>query len=500
MKSPNGMQVAKALIFVAPIVVFVALAAQYLAWNGNLTIAYDFSHEPSFVSEWYPSDRVTDRLTNERTHHSFQEIHGEPVYVDVEVPRAFDTVDMTVEYRNPEHPIVNAGIVSNKFPWTIDVHPLQNTIIDDALEAWKDPVVDNDNGVTLLQAPDAKRYDSLETFLSDVPDDVTVGTYFYDRTYDRLQAQYSAKPGTLDIATALLGRHEFATYIKDEALHAEFSFVDMNATEGEDPILLEVFDGDVLIHEELLEDDGIATENAPSSDERTLTVHLEGLPEGVYRYNVVIGDDVAITHITTEQHQFVARNQVHAITAEHYTERIPGMKVQPTQLFTKSTFVDALAPEHAALQTVTVNGEAVELTRSGEREHWTRDQQDGFVNITAPKSDVEMLTRGYFAFTKKSYFDPDGPLRSMIVEDTLEDFDYILYEQYTPPQINQNVVTQTIAMDIRPFPIDRKDITFVFEAPYIGELSNAINIESAVFDFHRESFASRLKKRLTGDL
>lgn len=492
----DGMRVAKGIIFVFPVAVFLSLLLQYMAWSGDLALEYDFSKEPTFVSEWYPSDRVTDRLTNERNHRSFQEIHGEPVYVDVEVPRAFEWVDMTVTYRNPEHPIVNAGIVANKNPWTVEYHPLQNTIIDEALIEWDEPVTEG--LTTLLQASDAEQFESVDTFLEQVPDSATVGTYFYNRRYERIQSDYKKQSGELEVPYTLLGTHEFATYIKDEPLHAEFGFVDMNQTAGTDPIKVEVFDGDVLIHEELLDDDGV-TGVGESSAERKLLVHLEGLPEGVYRYNVVVSDDIAITALTTQQHKFVAGGAVHTIDSKRYQGAVSGVAPKATRLLTNSPFVDLVAPEPGSLQTVRVNGERVELRSAGKRVHQVTNTS-GLSVVRIPESDVQVLTQGFFAFTEESFFDPDGPLRPMTIEDELADFDYLLYHDYTPPRADGNRLTQTVPLTLAGLPIDRKNVTFALEAPYIDDAQHVLGVENVLFQFQRQQFVDRLMQRIKGEL
>jgi hypothetical protein len=498
MKKPTRIELFKAVIFTAPLLVAAFLLLQFVAWRGTLTVEYDFSDEDNFVSEWYPGDRVTDRLTNERNNRSFQGIHGEPAYIDVEVPRAFDTVDMTIEYRNPDHAIVDAGIVASRAPFVVDFFPFQNTIIDEALTEWGSAIEDGD--VTLLQSPDAKQYESIPEFLAQKPRQAQVGTYFYTGLFDDLIPGYQKQPGQLTIDRAFLGQHEFVTYIQDEPLHADFSFVDMNSSSGADPIRIEVYDGTVLIHEELINDDGITDVAKIATEERTATVHLESLPEGMYRYNVIIGDNVALTKIQTEQHKFVARNRVHTINSDAYSGVLKNLAVNPTTVYTNAPFVDVIPDKKRSIGEVTVNGEVLDGVTAGDRFHWVNETDRDQVKVQVPEREFEVLTQGYFSFTEDAFFDPDGGMRPIAIEDEIENFDYVLYEGYVPPEIQQNRFTQTVSFDITAYPIDRKALTFAIQAPYIDAERNRLDVESVQFDFRRESLTTRIWKRLRGQL
>lgn len=494
------MRVTKGIIFFAPMVIAIFLVAQFIALRGKLTLEYDFASEHDFVSQWYPSHRVSDRLENLRNGRSYQVITGDPTYIDVQVPRAFDSVDMTVEYRNPDHAVIDAGIVSNKAPWLVEFFPFENKIIDAALDEWPEPLVSD--GVTLLQSPDVRQFSSVEAFTQDLPKKKRIGTYFYDIAVDYIDPKYTKKPGTLTVPAVLRGQHEFVTYIKDEPLKASFEFIDMNLGAGEDPIKIEVYDGGVLIHEELLSDDGVIDESGTESEKRTLTVDLPNLPEGTYRYVLPVSEDIAITGVSTEQHQFVAKGRVHAINNRWYKDLIPGLVTGKTTFFTDAQFLDMTTEHPEALQTVQVNDQPFELSAVDTRVHWMASDtsKKRLHSVRMPKSDVDLQGHGYIAFTKESFFDPDYRVETITSESRIGDYDYMLYKGYTPPQVTRDKNTQTFSTDITGFPIDRKNLTFAFVAQYVGEQGNTIEVENVRFDFHREPLTTRLWKRIKGDL
>lgn len=500
MKKASAMRVTKGIIFFAPIAIAVFLFAQFTALRGELTLEYDFASEDDFVSQWYPTHRASDRLENLRNGRNYQVITGDPTYIDVTVPRAFDSVDMTVEYRNPDHAVIDAGIVSNKAPWLVEFFPFENKIIDAALDEWPEPVVGG--GVTLLQSPDVRQFPSVEAFTENLPVKKRIGTYFHDIAVEYSDPTYTKQPGTLHVPAVLRGQHEFVTYIKNEPLKASFEFIDMNLSEGEDPIKVEVYGGGVLIHEELLTDDGVIDESARASEKQTLTVDLPNLPEGTYRYVLPVSQDIAITSVSTEQHQFVAKDRVHAIDNVWYKDLIAKASTGKTTLFTDAPFLDMITEHPEALQTVHVDEQAVELAAVDTRVHWiaSDSSKKSLHSVRAPKSDVDLRGHGYIAFTKESFFDPDYRVETMTSESRMGDYDYILYKGYTPPQVTRETITQTFSTDITRFPIDRKNLTFAFVAQYVGEQGHAVEVQNVRFDFHREPLTTRLWKRIKGEL
>ena len=154
----------KITLFSIPLLIFFWLAWQYFSFSGNLSIEYDFQGESPFISEFRPRGRALDREKNLRTGEVYQKIVGDPVYMDVTVPRSFDSVDVTVEYNNPDQPFVELGIIANTNPWNVQLFPFESKVIDEAIATWH-RIDDTERHLSLLQRN--QQFDSVTSFVSD---------------------------------------------------------------------------------------------------------------------------------------------------------------------------------------------------------------------------------------------------------------------------------------------------------------------------------------------
>ncbi|MFC1598173.1 hypothetical protein ACFL2M_01430, partial [Patescibacteria group bacterium] len=89
LKNWTVVKIVKTLIFIIPFFVLVWLASQYFSLFGYLNIEYNFKGESPFIDEFRPRGRALDREKNLRTGETYQKIVGDPVYLDVSVPRSF---------------------------------------------------------------------------------------------------------------------------------------------------------------------------------------------------------------------------------------------------------------------------------------------------------------------------------------------------------------------------------------------------------------------------
>ena len=109
-------------------VFFLAFASwQYYGLGGTLVMHRDFASVSPLVNDPVPSSRVTRR-------NAFPVIIDEPVYLDVRMPRHFDSVKVSLEYENPHAVPIKFGpklqVGDDPHSWkfdlrTLDVLPLQ---------------------------------------------------------------------------------------------------------------------------------------------------------------------------------------------------------------------------------------------------------------------------------------------------------------------------------------------------------------------------------------
>lgn len=491
----NKIKLAKGIIFVIPIAVSIWMATQYFAVSGNLSIGTNFSNESPFISEWYPQNRAGDREKNLRTGDTYQQLVGEPDYIDVTVPRSYDSVDITVDYNNDEQPLVEFGLITNPDPWSVNLQPFESSVIDEALRTW-DRI--DTSGVTLLQR--TKQFNSLDEFRNSMPADKGVGTYRYDLYPAFIDLTYIPSDASLDMDWYFRGAHEFVAYVKNETLHATFDFVDMNREFNADPIKIEVYDKGQLIDEKLLSDDGDVTASGVKTAMRSLTVDIPGLAEGAYTMKVVVDNDMVITHIHSDQEKFIAHNQVYIINNEEFQGQFPEIPLTASTIYTNATEFITKTDHNTGVQTMTIDHEPLDISTVHEFASWQAESIEPNTNIVRtimmPKNDLLFITHGYIAFSADSFFDPDYFIQSIDENTALNELDNIVFQNYHSPLVLRRDKTQTVHLDLAGIAGNRKNLTFILSAPGLDRERYTMQINHIQFDFHREPLLTRIRKRV----
>lgn len=488
----------RAIITAIPVVLLVYLFARYFAFTGTYIVRYDFHDKSPIVSDFGPRGRTLDREMNLESGESYQRIVGEPVYMDVDVPRSFDTVDIDVSYDNEDQPFIELGIVNSGTPWSVSLYPFENRVLDQAQKEWSR--IDGPDGLVLLQR-DAT-VGSVEDFLVNPPMDKQIGVYHYNFAVSYYDTEYTPTTAPLVIERQLRGSHTFLTYVKDETLHADLTFVDLNATEDVDMVTVDVYNLDnELLLQQTLADDGVIDDSNTVSSFQTLTLDLPGLTEGVYSIVVTGTNDTVVTRISTLQHQFVAKGHVSVMNSAASATILSGTDTAPTTLWYSANKVVARARNTESVQTISIDQDQLSLTKIQSPHVWVRSDTATapFHTIVTPKNDVTLDGKGVFGFTEESYFNPNGPIVPMDDATQLEELDAILFTDYATPdgadEKGNAIKTQSIALSLTGVQGDRKHLQFLVSAPGIAYNHATIRFHSVQFIFHREALLKRLWKR-----
>jgi hypothetical protein len=414
--------------------------------------------------------------------------------MDVDVPRSFDAVDVTVEYDNPDHPFVEFGVVTSQEPWAVALYPMENRIIDEALLTW-DRKERADGLIVLQRSP---TYESVDAFVDHPPTDMAVGIYQYTLTPEYHDANYTPQEGQVVIDRLLRGRHTFITYIKDETLHAEFDLRDMNREFNDDTVTARVYHADELIVEQILADDGVTSATGALSEKRTLTIDLTGLPEAAYRIELIATDDIVIEQLRTAQHKFVVQNHLFVINNEEYRSAFPEINTDATTVSVSAEKLTVHSDHATGVQEITIGEEQLAIAKTSAPHIWVRPQESdvpAYRRLTTPKNDVIVDTKGFFAFTEDSFFDPNYGIEQMNETTTLDELDAILYRNYDSPIVTHGTAVQTQHIALEGVSGDRKHLLFVLSAPGIDREHRMLTVRSVKFTFTRDPLWTRLKNR-----
>ncbi len=300
------------LFFIVSLLLCLAIVPQ-----GHIIYSSNFVQKNFFIGELFPHDRVEfiiDKDKNKRA-----AIVGEPVYFSLYTPHRFNKARLTLIYRckNQEintTPIIEAGVLMDKKIWRYDLKPLDNIIIDEFVNNWN---VVRENDLLLLQRPISygsstrKLYKSISEFLNNLPPREQIALYNYNLDVDYILPNYQKQEKIKTIDYALRGAYQFYTYIKDEPLDFDFVFEDINQNKDPDPIDINLYYRNQLISQKHLDDDGITNDNKQITSKRNLHLLVKNLPEGVYKIELKVNDDIVTKNIKTTQQKISFINNLH---------------------------------------------------------------------------------------------------------------------------------------------------------------------------------------------
>ena len=392
--------------------------------SGKISYVYDFSKDNYFISRLTPKERIV-----ETQNFASARIIGDPVYFTLRVPRRFDKAKLILKYKRQDKgteppignsvplPIIEAGILADKKIWRYDLQPVENKIIDQLAMAWD---VISEEGTMLLQRE--KKYNSIDEFfrsrrtslglVNNLPARNEIALYNYNLQQEFLLKDYEPyNVGIQDFASMqnfapLRGPYQFYTYIKNEDLDFTFIFQDLNKNKDSDPIDLHLYYNNQLIDSRHLDDDGITDDNGQSTDCGEIGLKLANLPEGVYKIELRVNDDIITKSITTKQQKLAFINKLWLADGD----------CSDINLWTDSKLINAQTVNPGSLQAIKVYSAPSAVAEFGAESELTIEQTykqfsatviGSTTELTLEKDDVILSGNGVFSFSRDSLINPD---------------------------------------------------------------------------------------------
>ncbi|MFH1427185.1 MAG: hypothetical protein ABIG60_01495 [Patescibacteria group bacterium] len=361
--------------------------------GGKISYSYDFIKPSEFIKKLTPIERVLE------IENGTQKIIGDPVYFSLRTPRRFNKAKLIIKYRYNENeglggslmPIIETGVLVDKIIWRYDLKPVENSIIDKLALAWE--MIEED-GIKLLQRE--KKYNSLADFLNNLPAQEEIGLYNYNLLIDYIINDYTAKDCNIEQASEcgltaippLRGAYQFYTYIKDEELNYKFKFNDLNLNDDPDLIEVNLYYDNSLIDSQGLDD----TPSAPT--EREMEFKVANLPEGVYKIEVKVNDDIITKEINTSQSKIAFINKLWLADAGE----------ENISLYTDGSQINAETINPSKLQTIKFTGG--ELIIEETYKLFSAELASTTTDIVLEKDDLIISGNGIFSFSKDSLINP----------------------------------------------------------------------------------------------
>lgn len=401
-------------------IVFWLILASVAGWllymaivpSGNITYISDFENSSYFIKKLSPIERV------EMSINGTQSIIGDPVYFSLRTPRRFDKAILTIKYKNETKlPIIEAGVLVDKKIWRYDLQPVENKIIDELSVGW-DRI--EDGNIVLLQRE--KEYETIQEFLDSDIDSEEIALYNYNLENKFSISNYRSSTRERKLDYSLRGDWQILTYIKDEDLNFKFNFTDLNKNKDSDDIDLLVYYGGVVIDTLHINDDGNSSDTGEVIDRGEIELILVNLPEGVYKIELKVNDDIITENIITTQSKFVFLNKIWL--ADNKEENII--------LYTDSQSISAQTINPSSLQTIAVNKDELEIIETYKQFNLKLDNELSSLNI--PRGDIILSGDGVINFNKNSFFNPAFQKINKDFNVEKGDVNYILARYSTPEE------------------------------------------------------------------
>ena len=400
--------------------------------NGRINYTYDFTKDSYFIKKLTPEERVKPIVGGKQT------IIGDPVYFTLCTPRRFNKAKLTLKYRHNKDtecpighsvsgyiPIIEAGVLVDKIIWRYDLQPIENRIIDELALVWN---VIKDNGIMLLQRE--KIYNNINEFLNNLPARNEIALYNYNLKQEFLLADYVRSSDGQVIDYDLRGPYQFYTYIKSEDLDFIFSFYDLNKNQDSDPINLHLYYNNQLIDSRHLDDDGITDDSGALADERSLELKLANLPEGVYKIELRVNDDIITKSITTKQQKMAFINKLWLADGGN----------NDINLYTDSKLINAQTVNPNSLQTIKITSSALSAINTinidQTYKQFSATVSSSATKLTLEKDDMILSGSGVFSFSQDSLINPNFKKVDFYLDIDNDGVNYILAKYDLPMEEN----------------------------------------------------------------
>jgi len=476
--------------------------------SGAISYKYDFNKKSSFVGELGPSTRVK---TTSKEYPNI--IIGNPAYITLASPRKFNEVIFKMRYRRinervseEQYPVIEAGILVDNTVWRYDLKPLENEIIDKLALVWD---IQRSGDLLLLQQNDNmasstnRIYDGVESFLEDLPDDNKIALYNYDLKRDFTLVNYRSffieemlddkEARQTIIEQDLRGNYQFYTYIKNEELDFVFTFVDLNQNRDRDDIDIFFYYENHLIASSHLDDDGITEDGGNESGKRELELKLPDLPEGVYKIELKVNNDIVTKQIKSKQRKIAFINRVWL----EKDDSEGGLS-----LFTNSSVIQMNTTYADRLQIIMVGTKKMELLETYKQYSTKVEKRNGlddFSEIKLENDGVVLSGNRVFSFSPDTFFDPNIKKLDKYIDIAGDGIRYVL-ARYKEPAVNDGWKNIEVAFDLAG--VYREDGRYSFlisvpglSSPALAEEENfGVEIDEVEFEFKGRSLSEKLKE------
>ena len=477
----------RVILFILGSAVIALVLYRYYGISGEFSYVYQFNQTGTVISEFTPHGRALDRERNSENGEFYQRIVSDPVYFSVQLPSAYPELQIEIDYQNPNQSIVELGVQlsDDTTQWAYDLQPLENKFVDDS--TWER--VESDDYVLLQREP---TYVSVEEFLAQPPKQSRVGTYRTNLNLPLTDDTYQPSDRTIDLTTALRGRHELFTYTNGTDLDFTFDYEDINYLAGQDDWSIDVYYLNELVLQQPVIDSDDPTWLGQSAGRQQQHITLSGPTPGVYKIVLNAADDIVFTHIQSPLDRLVFAKTLHLAGSTEYVNVLQEYSTAPTVVYSDASLVVARAKHQAGVQAIEFYDTELNLDRVDIPFIWRNPIANYHFTATIPQNDVYLETDTAFALDKDQWFDPWFGFHALQSTTDASKLDYVLAAQYTEPTRLRGTTTATATFDLTKVSrVNPTKIDLVVSAPGLDTTAQGLKIKRITVTATKEPITLR---------
>jgi len=432
--------------------IVILLAVFYIVPTGRITYKQDLNKKyfnifggRGFLHKLGPEERLLEN----------NKIIGDPVYFNFRTSRNFSKVKMTLKYQlspavleNNEYLNIETGVLMDKANWRYNLYPVFNQKINKILSEW---YIVKDGQTVLAQKN--KNYSSIENFLNQKDFSSTV-LYNYNLNYNYILPDYEVDDEIVDVYN-LKGSYSFYSYIKNEDLKINFSFLNEKIDDKKKPIIFVYYQDQLIFEDTLSINDSLSNFNLSLTD----------LPEGVYKVEIKVDDDWLTKKLSSYNSKIVFINRV------WLNDLSAGFKIWSNKNNFKIKSFSA-----QCLSDVKINNETFSVDEIYKQFDFSIEdiKKEALNEISSDSCGLLIETNGLFAFSKDSFFNPI--INKLNEESDWNNIDTII-ANYEPPKKENDYYISEIEMELNSAVRDKDGYRFLISAPFLKNSNNNEYIE-----------------------
>lgn len=325
-----------------------------------------------------------------------------------------------------------------------------------------------------------KKYKDIADFVGKLPisDQSKVASYFYNPSDNLIKENNLSNPKNLIIESRLRGSHSLFVNVDRMPFILNIKKQDNNAYKGEDTLLIQISKDNKEIIKKEIPDDSVTDTSGLTIVPQKSEIKINNIPLGIYKVILLDesnGADVLITKIETNQqslvfdsHIFLYNNKPTNLWTNSKLIKIPNINIANAQIakLDSTSNLDFSQP-----------GQSYEFDlKSIDQKELNKDREIHEININ--KGFLNINGDGYFAFSEKSFFNPEqGKMVDLSTALDINKIDSIITNYKKVKKQGDWYVAQAY-FDPKDIKIDRDKLYFSLEIPGLQSYSGEIFIDN----------------------